>query len=336
MFVTLFCSATLADNQGANGQDANSQEKAIQVKVIESGDYLKEVLPKIAQVAKELKEKEFYRLVSPVPTDAETDRCSKAIDDHLRFIRGVFSPTDQSIKINWQRKDRAELHLALLKVAKDAIDPDIASEFNDRKRRRGQMSISPEPDESDDTGQVFLGAVHPDTIKHPKTRDNYRMALWENSKIILDYQIHRVWIDILDKEPDRAERVLLGAYRQAPRADQELIDLLEQYEYPEAEKIKLLEKLNMSKEDFQAWRSSIDPPGPVARHKLQPGEILDGNTVSKTEVRTITVPKVGVIDTSEFPVPPPVSHWHIFATINGIGLLLILIVWALWRSRKEN
>ena len=298
MLIVFFCTAALADSQ-----ESVIQETVIQIKVIESSDYLKEVLPKIAQVAKELKEKEFYRLVSSVPTDTEIEQCRKTIDEHLRFIRDTthtldFSPMDQSIEIHWHRKDRAELYLALLKATRESLGPcfDSASYFLDPTRPVAQARVWPEKAETDDTGQFFLPGMAPEDIIHPETREKYRVALWENSKIGLDNKIDRVWIDLLDKVPDRTNSYLVWAYRQEPRADQKLIDLLEKYDYPEEERIKILEVVNMSNEEYQKWRQGGRTVESVlAVHVLQEGEVRirnpDGSfSVSKETETTYTYP----------------------------------------------
>jgi hypothetical protein len=336
ILTALFCFAVLADSEETDNQESDSQ-----VKVIESSDYLEEVLPKIVQVAKELKEKEFYRSVPPVPTYTDRDQCRTTLDDLLRFIRNtahdlVFSPMDPSIEINWKRKDRAELYLALLKVAREALgsDFDRASYFTASTRRRGRMNLLPVRDASDDTGQGFVSGMWEGDIIHPKTRDNYRMALWENSKIILNNQIDREWIDLLDRVSQRTKAYLVWAYRQEPRADQELIDLLEKYEYPDEERGKLLEAVNMSDAEYQKWRQGGRTVESVeAVHKLQPGEKLinGGTTVSSTTETIITVPKIVAVE-PYVPQEKPSSNRWVIVLVNVV--LFALLLW--WLLRKDT
>jgi hypothetical protein len=83
------------------------------------------------------------------------------------------------------------------------------------------------------------------------------------------------------------------------------------------------------------------PPGvrvvspAVVEHVLQPNEVLnsDGsiNTETTTTIRKSGNELVASYPPIEFSDKKPISRWHIFATINGIGILLLLLIWALWR-----
>jgi hypothetical protein len=79
----------------------------------------------------------------------------------------------------------------------------------------------------------------------------------------------------------------------------------------------------------------------IADQCLKAVEILGGNvkSVTTTVTSTVRIDKSDLlmeVEPYHAPESEPVSRWHIYATINGIGILLLLIIWALWRSKKEN
>ena len=332
-FIALFCTAIFAENQDADTPASQPQER-----VIESSDYLKEMLPKIEKVAKALKEKSFYLQVSPVPLKEETDHCRETVEELQRFLRDtahtlVFSSfINQPIRVNWQRKDRAELFLAILKAVGDAIDPDYKDIFSGGPR--GQMNVYPIPDESDDTGQFFLPNMLPEDIKHPKTRENYMIASWENSKIIMNSSMHRDLTEIQSKIPRSFHWHAIRDYAQEPHADQELIYLLERYDYPEAERIKLLADL----EDYRHRQSTavlVEPP-PAGVHELQEGEVRNPDgSVSKTTVTTIEISRDKLYETHEiYPLPERSSRWKTVLLVNGAIICALLALYFYFRWRK--
>jgi hypothetical protein len=74
------------------------------------------------------------------------------------------------------------------------------------------------------------------------------------------------------------------------------------------------------------WEAEVRP--------LQPGEVLnlDGSLTTTTPSTVTLNLRELQMEVEEYPLPDkPPSRWNLFFTINGIGILLLLIIWALWR-----
>jgi hypothetical protein len=96
----------------------------------------------------------------------------------------------------------------------------------------------------------------PENIKNAKTREKYKKALWENAKRIMEHQIQTRLKDLQPRVQKKFLEFVLKEYKKEPRADEELLDLLEKYKYPEPDKIKLLCQLQIPYKGFREWQST--------------------------------------------------------------------------------
>jgi hypothetical protein len=229
--------------------------------VVVTDAMVKELLLKIEKTNKIFKEKSFFPKVPSTRFDEgfrrdEDDKieadfdATERINRQIKYVLSSYSYIgENNIAYRFSRKDRTELYLALIHNCREAIDPNF-------KSVPLMMNVYPKPDPSDHTGQVFLGNMLPEDIKHPKTRENYIKALWENSKNIYESNMHRHLTEMVINSERDFTSFALSEYAKSPRADQELIDLLEKYKYPKEKKIKLLCDLEIPYQGFRNWEST--------------------------------------------------------------------------------
>ncbi|MDR1369065.1 MAG: hypothetical protein LBJ72_02890, partial [Dysgonamonadaceae bacterium] len=227
-------------------------------KTIEVTDaILRELLLKIEKANKNLKEKKFFPPIPPYPsTRTEYDRIrvdfyantgTNGEIGHLLWSSSYIGKYD--VKYDFKRKDRAELYLALILNCREAIDPNF-------KPVLLLMNVWPEPDPSDHTGQLLMGGMLPEDIKHSQTRENYVKAKWENSKNIYESNMHRHLTEMVTNTEKSFTSFALESYSQSPRADRVLVDLLEKYKYPNEKMLKLLCDLEIPYKGFRNWEST--------------------------------------------------------------------------------
>ena len=236
-----------------------------------------------------LKANDFCRKIPSYPSVEDTEKISRTVYESIRVFEStlgelafstVIDEQGEPIRIEWLRKDKTELLLFLMKTMSAILDKDFDPQVP------VAMNIIPVPDVSDDSGQIFVPGMCPDDIKNSKTRDAYRKACWENTKNILNKQIHADIKRLIPKTGQVFQEHVLEAYRDVPDADQELMDLLEKYAYPEVERIKLLANLNIPYKGFRCWQSTDGLFQTTAKFvTLDKGEVI----LEKTDGKQTTI-----------------------------------------------
>jgi hypothetical protein len=100
------------------------------------------------------------------------------------------------------------------------------------------------------------GTIDPETIDDPVDRKKYAKQLWDNSVLANERRIQTYLIDRKARIPEFFNRYLIASYSRSPRADDELVELLEKYKYLETEKIKIFKALNIPYKGFREWRTN--------------------------------------------------------------------------------
>jgi len=233
---------------------------------VESKFLVKGILDDLSSSQKTLREKPFFPVVPPYPSRSDIEGCDRIVSDNLWILTNtwhklIFSCGIKNVKfpqrvdereIEWQRKDKTEIFLALLQTVRKTIDP----EFDPNVPI--EMNVVPIPDKTDDTGQFFLPGMLAERIKHPQTRRNYEKACWENAKNSFLKRIHNNLNKLILDTESSFRRHVRRTYLEDSNTHQELIDLLEKYEYPEVERIKLLCDLKIPYKNFRQWQSTND------------------------------------------------------------------------------
>jgi hypothetical protein len=213
----------------------------------------------LQKIVDNLTKKDLFPSSPPYPHGEDLKKLDKFIDANLQqldicWFRLTFAKIEEEQSFNGKktaqvRKDKCEAFLALSKIIHDLTNPEYVDQST-------YVNIFPEPDESDKTNQLLLPNMPPSDIKNPKTRQKYEEALWINRKNILEYNIQRMMSDLQPNVKQVFLEYVLKTYSEEPRADQELIDLLEKYEYPETAKAKLLLELNIPYKGVRNWEST--------------------------------------------------------------------------------
>jgi hypothetical protein len=213
----------------------------------------------LQKVVDNLKKKDLFPSSPPYPHGEDLKKLNKFIDTNLQqleicWFRLAFTKIEEEKTFNGKnpeqiRKDKCEAFLALSKTIQDLTNPEYV-------KQPMSVNIFPEPDESDKTNQILSPNMPPCNIKNPQTRQKYEEALWVNRKNIFEYNIQRMMSDLKPKVRRVFLEYVLKTYSNEPRADQELINLLEKYEYSKVEKIKLLCELNIPYKGFRNWEST--------------------------------------------------------------------------------
>jgi hypothetical protein len=230
--------------------------------IVESQFFVKGMLGDLSKIQRSIHEKKFFPADPPNFSRSEVDKCREIVDENLRVLNKTWLEVassfkkdiqDNSTRIKWQRNDRTEIFLALLQTTRKAIE-EIEPKYDPNVIVT--MNVVPVPDVTDNTGQLFLPGVAREYIKHPKTRLNYEKAIWENTKNILLRRIHGDLNKLIPKTERVFREYVLKIYSENHETNQELIDLLEKYEYPMEERIKLLADLNIPYKGFRNWEST--------------------------------------------------------------------------------
>ncbi|MDR1384489.1 MAG: hypothetical protein LBJ67_11705 [Planctomycetaceae bacterium] len=102
----------------------------------------------------------------------------------------------------------------------------------------------------------YMSGGDPNVIQNLEERKKYEEALWKNSVNSFQIRIQRSLIDCDSRLTKALTQFFIDNYAQIPRADDELIELLEKYEYPEEEKVKIFEALNIPYKGFREWQTN--------------------------------------------------------------------------------
>jgi hypothetical protein len=101
----------------------------------------------------------------------------------------------------------------------------------------------------------YPSGIDPKHIKEPDIRKDYEERLIKNTQLAHERRVQLTLRQLLEDATKELEKFIHNAYERKPRADQELIDLLEKYEYPLIDRIKLLCDLNIPYKGFRNWES---------------------------------------------------------------------------------
>jgi hypothetical protein len=215
---------------------------------------------KLTSVRENLREKKFLPKLHPFPNYESWKQCDKEVDENLGVLNGLYmelmfsvmrDSNGKYVQVVRSSKDRCELFLALLRTIRESFDP------NFDKKLAVFMNMIPEPDETDDSGQLLISGMAPEHIKNPKTREKYEDAMWKNSKQIVELNIDSALSKLQPiVERDFQEFVLRQYKEEGQQENPQLLDLMEKYRYPEPDKIDLLCKLKIPYKNFRTWEST--------------------------------------------------------------------------------
>jgi hypothetical protein len=141
----------------------------------------------------------------------------------------------------------SKYYLDTLKIISRGIDP------NHDYNRTWYLNI---PYEGYINGyHMVVPGMDPESIEDPAERKRYEKILWDNSVLANERRVQRSLTELNRKIPELLSKFFVISYSQSPRADDELVKLLEEYQYPEEEKIKIFKALNIAYKGFRDWQT---------------------------------------------------------------------------------
>jgi hypothetical protein len=102
----------------------------------------------------------------------------------------------------------------------------------------------------------YTSGIDPKHIVEPNIRKDYEERLAKNTQRAYEFNIQSPLQYLLEETLKEVDKIVHVTYAREPRADQELIDILEKYEYPKEESIKLLCEMNIPYKGFRIWEST--------------------------------------------------------------------------------
>jgi hypothetical protein len=137
---------------------------------------------------------------------------------------------------------------------------EVLSEFFDPEFRFEELPFA-----NIAAGDRYSAGVAPESIKEPEIRKDYEERLAKNAQYALEFRFQHKLKNLLPQTLEESREFFIKAYSHIPRADEELVELLEQYQYPEAEKIKILKALNIAYKGFREWQTTDGLFSPTAK-----------------------------------------------------------------------
>ena len=103
-------------------------------------------------------------------------------------------------------------------------------------------------------GGTYSAGTNPKNIKEPDIRKDYEERLEKNAKLARERRIQITLKHLISSVLKNSNEFLINAYSQAPRADAELVELLEKYDYPEEEKSQVFKSLKIPYQILREWQ----------------------------------------------------------------------------------
>jgi hypothetical protein len=103
---------------------------------------------------------------------------------------------------------------------------------------------------------TYSAGIAPESIKEPDIRKEYEKKLEENAEYAKNFNLQCFLNDAIFQSLNKFREVAIKNYSLSPHADDELLELLDKYEYPEAEKVKIYKALNIPYKGFREWRTN--------------------------------------------------------------------------------
>jgi hypothetical protein len=103
---------------------------------------------------------------------------------------------------------------------------------------------------------TYSSGVDPKYIKEPDIRKDYEERLAKNAEYAREFRLQHTLHYLIPKSLEEFRGFIIKSYSQSPRADDELVELLEKYQYPEEEKAKIFKALNIPYKGFREWQTN--------------------------------------------------------------------------------
>lgn len=207
-------------------------------------DVFGEKMTEIAETQK--MQQQFFSEFQLKQSVNELDKWVSSIENlrnlHLELV-SYFSDTKNSKLLIDVRQPVASSWLSFYKSMADVVDENF--DFNNMPF----SNIAP-------NGGPYPAGIAPENIQEPEIRKDYEERLAKNAKYALEYRLQRKLKKITSLSSVEINAFIIKSYHQAPRADIELVQLLEQYKYPEEENVKVFKSLDIPYKGFREWKTN--------------------------------------------------------------------------------
>jgi hypothetical protein len=102
----------------------------------------------------------------------------------------------------------------------------------------------------------YSSGIAPENIKEPDIRKEYEKKLKNNSEYTRKFNLQHTLRYLIPRSIEESREFIIRSYSKLPRAGEELVELLNKYEYPEEEKAKIFKALNIPYKGFREWRTN--------------------------------------------------------------------------------
>jgi hypothetical protein len=102
----------------------------------------------------------------------------------------------------------------------------------------------------------YRAGIAPKNIKEPEIRKDYEERLAKNAEYAREFRLQHTLHYLIPKSLEESREFIIKSYSQSPRANEEIVELLEKYEYPEEEKVKVFKALNIPYKGFREWQTN--------------------------------------------------------------------------------
>jgi hypothetical protein len=183
---------------------------------------------------------------------------SVSADLSQMIMRASLLNYNENEKKTGQRKqhDVIVLFLMIIKLINDSINPEIDHNDVPISNMAPEINIRSKDVGSDKTWQIFICGMSPEIIQYPEIRQLYKKQINDNKKRTHELFIQQRLRDLLIRSQKSFHDFICNIDKADAIEYTLLIDLLEKYEYPMEERIKLLADLNIPYKGFRNWEST--------------------------------------------------------------------------------
>ena len=145
-----------------------------------------------------------------------------------------------------------ELYLMVIKTIRESID----TQFNSTDVVKSNIGpdVAKSHVEPDDTWQIYVCGMSPESIHSVQIRKEYKTLLDKNKRHTHYVYEQASLKELLAYSQESFHHFICKSYSIEFQNDVELVELFEKYEYPIEERVKLLCELNIPYKGFRTWQ----------------------------------------------------------------------------------
>jgi hypothetical protein len=196
----------------------------------------------------------------PYPTQKKQEETNEKIGNLLvnlsRFCNAIENSGSQLPKLSKEnykptRNDLIDNTLKTILLIKSKYE-----KYPKKDENKDNHVINKVIDQPFLTGKNFYYGMDHEMVEDKELRKQYEDHLWKRQVIRWNNRIQHGLKEYYKNALQSSHSLIIKWYDISPRADSELVGLLEKYEYPEKEKAKILKALNIPYKGFREWKTN--------------------------------------------------------------------------------